>query len=414
MPKNKRPIPRKSSETAQDKDDLVAQSLADLALDLAEQEDSETSDAMSAQLRQKEIDFHKLIKKTLHQKKDEVLYDAIERAKYADVGAYQHLRSSVEEASAVALIRHLDAPEMEINAFAIPLFVHSIGGLKAQEDFQDQDAFDLLVKSFQQGELESLEARVVLISHAYDLNEIDRITYSHLGEMVRDAWASMTDKKIGAMPALERSIAGWSPTSFGPADAAVELRFLLGFALKRADDPFYHAPLDEAKADAWFAARMQRYQLWTQQVAPLVQRCLAFDASAITLNFLYQDLFHGAKEQGLAEYFMLQMMSEINHALRENGIAGQQVHAIVGPADVNGAMVLRVNLHAAEGDVPGVQSKLLASAEKPLDLAADLQLEVDDICDALATLGIDSVSVALRLDAEGSAIDVRPYKHQAS
>ena len=96
MPKNKRPVPRKSSETAQDKDDLVAQSLADLALELAEQEDSDTSAAMGAQLRQKEIDFHKLIKKTLQQKKDEVLYDAIERAKYADVGAYQRLRSSVE------------------------------------------------------------------------------------------------------------------------------------------------------------------------------------------------------------------------------------------------------------------------------------------------------------------------------
>ncbi len=404
MPKNKRPVPRKSSETAQDKDDLVAQSLADLALELAEQEDSET---MSTQLRQKEIDFHKLIKKTLQQKKDEVLYDAIERAKYADVGAYQRLRSSVEEASAVALIRRGDAPEMEINAFAIPLFVHSSGGLRAADDFQDQAAFDLLVKSFQQGELESAKARVVLINHAYDLNEIDRITYSHLSEMVRDAWTSMTDKKIAAMPALERSIAGWSETNFGPADTAVELRFLLGFALKRADDPFYQAPPDEAAADEWFAARMQRYQAWTQRVAPLVQRCLASDASAITLNFLYQDLFHGAKEQGLAEYFMLQMMSEINHALRENGIAAQQVHAIVGPSDVNGEMVLRVNLHAQQGGA------LLGSVEKPLDLAADLQLEVDDICDALATIGVDAVSVALRFDADGEALEVQAYRLQA-
>jgi hypothetical protein len=151
---------------------------------------------------------------------------------------------------------------------------------------------------------------------------------------------------------------------------------------------------------------MQRYQLWTQQVAPLVARCLALDASAITLNFLYQDLFHGAKEQGLAEYFMLQMMSEINYALRENALAAQQVHAIVGPCDVNGDMVLRVNLHAQQG------GPLLASAEKPFDLAADLQLEVDDICDALALIGIEAVSVALRFDADGAPLEVRSYRRQ--
>ena len=153
MPKNKRPIPRKSSETAQDKDDLVAQLLADLALDLAEQEDGATSAAMSAQLRQKEIDFHKLIRKTLNQKKDDVLYDAIERAKDADVGAYQYLRSNMEEASSTVFIRQGDAPEMEINAFVIPLFVHSTGGLSEADGFQDQDAFDALVRSFQECEL---------------------------------------------------------------------------------------------------------------------------------------------------------------------------------------------------------------------------------------------------------------------
>jgi hypothetical protein len=406
MPKNKRPIPRKAHETAQDNDDQSAQLLADLALDLAEQEDSETSATMSAQLRQKEIDFHKLIRKTLHQKKDDVLYDAIERAKDADVGAYQYLRSNMEEASSTVFIRHGAAPEMEINAFVIPLFVHSSGGLSEADGFQDQAAFDALVRSFQQCELESPKARVVLINHAYDVNEIDRITYSHLNEMVRDAWASMTDKKVAALPALERSMAGWSATSFGLDDAAVELRFLLGFALKRADDPFYQAPADEADADAWFAARMQRYQAWTQQVAPLVQRCLAPAAKPVALNFLYQDLFHGGKEQGLAEYFMLQMMAEINHALHKNGIAAQQVSAIVGPDDIDGAMVLRVNVHAVENNARGA---LLASTEKPLDLAADLQLEVDDICDALDTIGINAVAVAMRLAPDGVAQDVQPY-----
>ena len=88
--------------------------------------------------------------------------------------------------------------------------------------------------------------------------------------------------------------------------------------------------------------------------------------------------------------------------------------SFVGPADVNGDMVLRVNLHALEGQGPGnVRGALLASAEKPLDLAADLELEVDDICDALATIGVNAVSVALRFDVDGQTQDVRPYQQPA-
>ena len=399
MAKNKRPPPRKPSP--EDKDEVITQLLCDLALDLAEQEDSDDA-KQSDMLRQKETDFQKLIRKTLHQNKDEVLYGAIERAKYADVGAYQYLRGAIEEASATALIQREGAAAMEINAFVIPLFVHSSGGLKEADDFQDQEAFEALVASFQQAELESAKARVVLIRHAYDLNEIDRITYSHLNEMVRDAWASMTEKKIVVTPGLERSLVGWADNTFGAGDAAVELRFLLGFALKRADDAFYQVPPDEEAADAYFAARALRYQQWTQQVTPLLQRCLAADG-AVELNFLYQDLFHGGKERGMAEYFMLQMMSEINHALEANGLAADQVTAIVAPADVQGDMLLRVNLYAAAGGAA------LASSEKPLDLAADLEVEVDDICDALGTLGIAGLSVALKFDAQGNAVEVRPY-----
>jgi hypothetical protein len=242
----------------------------------------------------------------------------------------------------------------------------------------------------------------VLMNHAYDLNEIDRITYSHLNEMVRDAWASMTDKKVAATPALERSIAGWSGADFGAQDAAVELRFLLGFALKRADDPFYQVPADEAAADAYFAARMARYQAWTLQAQPLLQRSLAAPDTPLEINFLYQDLFHGGKEQGMAEYFTLQMMAEINAALQRHGVDAGQARAVVGPADVHGEMVLRVKLHDAGG-------ALLASAEKPLDLAADLEVEVDDIADALGTLGVRTVAVALRFDAAGAALEERPY-----
>ena len=109
---------------------------------------------------------------------------------------------------------------------------------------------------------------------------------------------------------------------------------------------------------------------------------------------------------------MLQMMSEINHALHENGMTAQQVHAIVGPDDVDGSMVLRVNLHALKDHAQDNHGRgaLLTSREKPLDLGADLQLEIDDLCDALATIGVEAVSVALRLSFDGHAQDARPYR----
>ncbi len=399
MPKNKRPVPRKSANTPEDKDEAVTRMLCTMALNLAEQEDSESQGTV---LAEQAVEFGRLIRKALNQKKDEILYDAIERAKYEDVGAYQYLRSHIEEAASIAVIRRENAPAMEINAFVVPLLVQSTGGLKEADSFQDQDAFEALVQSFQQSQLESAKAKVVLMSHAYDLDEIDRITYSHLHEMVRDAHASMTDKKIVAAPGLESSIVGWSATAFGPQDTAVELRFLLGFALKRVDDPFYAEPKDEAALDAWFDARMARYQQWTTQVGDLVKRCLAQAGTALEVSFLYQDLFHGGKEQGMSEYAMLQMMSGINHALAEHKVDAADTAVVVGPADEHGEMLLRVNVHAADG-------ALLHSTDKPLDLAADLQDEVDDICDALATIGVTQLSVALRFDAQGQPLEVQAY-----
>lgn len=400
MPKNKRPAPRKSSQTLEDKDDALPQSLADLALELVEREDG------GLELPDKEVALQKLIRKLLQQKNDEVLYDAVERAKYADVDAYQYLRGHIEEASSTVVVRREGKPAMEINAFVVPLFVRSTGGLIENDGFFDADAFAHLVQSFQQGGLESEQAKVVLINHAYDLGEIDRITYSHLGAMVRDAYASMTEKKIVATPALDDSIVGWSGAPFGADDIAVELRFLLGFALKREDDPFYAVPRDEAAADAYFSERMARYQRWTAQAAPLVQRLMAADPESVDINFLYQDLFHGGKEQGMAEYAMLQMMADINHALREHKTGPDQVRAIVGPTDVRDAMVLRVNLYARDGGA------LLATSDKPLELAADLQVEVDDICDALATIGIDGVAVAMKFDRDGKPVDPQAYNPQ--
>ncbi|MDQ1923354.1 hypothetical protein [Massilia pseudoviolaceinigra] len=392
MPKNKRPVPRKSHVPAQEDDDVLAQQLADLALALAEQEHDDDGDAEA--LRLKDVDFGRLLRNALRKKNDEVLYGAIERTRYTDAGAYQLLRERTEEAAGSVTLRRENGPEMEINAFALPVFVHSTGGLKEAEGFADGDAFEQLVESFKQGGLESPQATVVMISHAYDLDEVDAITYSHLNDMVRDAAGSMTEKKLVARPALERSMTGWAQTHFGPADKAVELRFLLGFAMKRADDPFYATPADEAAADAWFEARMERYRAWTVQAAPLVKRCLAADPSALELHFLYQDLFYGAKEQGVAELAMLQMITDVNAALEAGAVPAGEVRAVVGPAAVEDEMVMRVNL----SDPAGV---LLASLEKPLDVAADLQGEVDDLCDALGSLGMTAIRVAQRFGDDG-------------
>ncbi|WP_367185270.1 DUF2863 family protein [Rugamonas sp.] len=390
-------MPRKSADSPEQKDDQTTLALCALALDLAEQEDSAE---LSDELRAKDAEFHKLVRKLLNQQKDEVLYGAIEQAKFEDVGAYQFLRAAVEEAAATVLLRRDNAPVLEVNAFAIPLFVHSDGGLRADDDFQDQDAFEALVASLQTAQLESAKAKVVLIRHAYDLKEIDSIAYGHLHAMVREAAASMTDKKLLPTPALEGSFSGWSETAFAAGDAAVELRFLLGFALKREDDPFYHVPDDEAAADAYFAERMERYQAWTVQAAPLLARCLG-QQRALELNFLYQDLFYGAKEQGMAEYATLQMMAELTQAAQAHGGQAQALSAIVGPADTGGDIVLRVQLYADGHAAP------LASCDKALDLAADLELEVADVRDALSTIGVERLSVALRFDAKGQPLEVR-------
>lgn len=392
MPKNKRPVPRKSSTPPEEKEEVLSQALCALALELAEQEDGAT---LGAELRDQEQDFQRLLRRYLNQQKDEILYGAIDQARDEDVGAYQLLRSAIEEAAGTVLLRREGAPTLEIDAFAIPVFARSQGGLKLEECFQDDAAYDALLASLRQGGLESPQAKLVLVRHAYDLGEAERISYGQLNAMVREAAASLTEKKLSEAPALQRSIAGWSGPAFGAEDEAVELRFLLGFALKRADDPFYAIPADEAQADAWFAARLERYRAWTGQYAPLVRRCLA-GARALELNFLYQDLFFGALQQGRAEHAMLAMMAQLGQAL--DGQAAGQARAIVGPADSDGGMQLRVNLYAADG-------ALLASSARPLELGCDLETEVEDVRDALATLGVRQVSVARRFDAQGQPED---------
>lgn len=377
MPKNKRPVPRKPApEAAPQDDDQAAQAMADLALDVAMPEEGD-----EAGTGQKEAELERMVLNALRKKNDELLYDAIERARFSDVPAYQLLRAKVEEASGTVVVRRADAPAMEINAFAIPLFVHSTGGLKEAEAFNDAQAFDQLAASFGKAGLESEEARVVLVAHAYDPEEAARITYCQLNDIVRDAFASMTGKKLVATPALENSIRGWAPREVGAGDATVELRFLLGFALKRADDPFYAVPADEAAADAWFDARMERYRAWTVQAAPLVGRLLAANPDAIEVNFLYQDLYFGALRQGFGELETLEMMTRLNQALEAAGVAPQDAQARVEPVAEGDELLLRVALLGPGG-------AQIASVDKPLDVDEDLEAEVEDVRDALGAIGV--------------------------
>ncbi|MQA40464.1 DUF2863 family protein [Rugamonas aquatica] len=403
MPKNKRPVPRKSANSPELKDEQQTTELCALALDLADGEFNQdiVADSTRADLAQKALDFQRLLRKLLNQGKDEVLYGAIELARDEALDGFRYLRNAVEEGAASVLMRREGAPEMEIDAFAIPVFVHSQGGLDPAFDFQDGAAYEALLDSFTDAGLESAKAKVVLVSHAYDLDEFERVSYGQLHAMVREAAHSLTEKKIAAAPALERSMAaGWSATGFGADDTAVELRFLLGFALKRADDPFYKVPAGEKAADAYFAKRAERYQQWTERHAPLVARCLGRGRGApeLRLNFLYQDLFFGARAQGQSEYAMLQLLSTLNQAL--DGQSPDQVEAVIAPADLDDEMLLRVQLRAG--------GAVLAEADKPLDPCADLEEEVDDLRDALASIGIARLTVALRFDAQGQPVEPRP------
>ena len=364
--KNKRPAPRKPNHPPADKDETLSQELFSLAL-------------------AQEEDLRHAVRRYLRHGKDAVLYGALELARGEDADAYRTLKDAIEEDAGTVLLRKGDGPEMEINAFAIPVFVHSQGGLREAEGFQDEEAYAALLDSFTSAGLEGPKAKVVLVQHAYDLAEMEAISASQLNAMVHEAAAAMMDKKVAEAPALLRSIAGWQPAAFGAGDEAVELRFLLGFALKRADDPFYAMPAAGKKQDAWFEARMQRYQDWTVSAAPLVQRCLAGAgrAAGLRLNFLYQDLFHGALQQGKAEYWMLAMMAEFGAALDGHGPA----RAVITLVETDEDAALGVQLIGAAGE--------LAHADRRLDVGDDVEAEIDDLRDALATLGIDDITVEL-------------------
>jgi hypothetical protein len=241
------------------------------------------------------------------------------------------------------------------------------------------------------------------VRHLYDLDGVDRIRYSDLQEMLREAYAAMRSRKLVATPAIAATMRPWEGGDYGPDDEAMELRFLLGFALKAADDPFYDVPTDEAEGDAYFEGRMARYRMWAGSVAPLLQRCLSSHPAGVELNFLYQDLFYGAKEQGVGELSMLATLAEVNQRLDEQQRAPDRIKAVVAPVEANGEAVLRINLYPLDGGAP------LATVDKPLDLAAHLEAELEDLCDALGTIGLDGILLARGFDAAGEPESAEPY-----
>lgn len=404
MPKNKRPVPRKSAKTAEEPDtDALAQSLVDLALEIVERESEGNAVQDAAAQSEREQELVTQVRRMLRRKHDEVLYGAIELARYTDPAACRYLRESVEEEAATLRVRGDDDTEYEIDAFMIPLFVSSTGGLVEAEVFRDDADFEALNESFRQAGLASADTKLVVVRHLYDLDAVDRIDYTGLQEILREAAAALRSKKLVATPALEASMRPWQASGYDAGDDAMELRFLLGFALKRADDPFYRVPRDEAGADAYFEGRLARYRMWAGSTAALLQRCLSSHPAGLELNFLYQDLFYGAKEQGVSELAMLATLADVNERLDAEERAPERIKAVVAPLEMRDSAVLRINLYPLDGGAP------LATVDKPLDLAADLESELEDLCDALGTLGLDGVLLARGFDHAGEPEGAEPY-----
>jgi len=391
--------PGQKAAPAEERDDVLSDRLVALALDLRE---SNVYAVLPDALKKAQSELRRTIRKCLQQQREQALDEALERSWEEDADAYRVLRTEVEELSGTILFRRDDGPDQEINAFLVPIFVHTTGGLRSEQDFQDEQAFEQLRDSFQEGGLESRKANVVLVSHAYHLDEIEHIGYCQLNEMVQEAHDAMTRKKATAADAIGRSMQGWPEPHFGPQDSAMELRFLLGFALKSMDDPFYHVPEKEAAADRYFAARAERFRKWAQQVQPLLRRSLVTDGREVQIDFLYQDLFHGGKEAAVAELEMLRVLSEVQHALEAHGSAPGDVKAIIGPTEDDDGTVVRASLHAKAGEAIGAIDKLVSRIDSVENAVADL-------ADALAGIGISDLSITRHFDSEGVPAAVRPY-----
>jgi hypothetical protein len=385
--KSKSVSAEKSGASSPIPDEALADRLLELALDLRE---SSVYTTLPDALQKAQGDLRKTIKKCLQQQREPALREALMRAYEEDTAAYVVLRENVEEMSANALFRRDDGPEMEVTAFVVPLFVHTFGGLSIDQCFQDDAAYEQLRESFQKHGLESTKASVVLVSHPYHLDEIVRIGYCQLSAMAHEAYDAMTRKKTVSADAIAKSMSGWPPSRFAADDSAVELRFLLGFAMKTMDDPFYHVPLKEAAADRYFEVRAERFRQWSERVRPLLMRCLVTDGREAQINFLYQDLFHGGKAAAEREMDMLALLSEVQQTLEQHGIAAEDARAAIAPSDdeEDENAVLRLTLHAA------ATGALLGSIDKPLALTDNVEGASADLADALVSIGFHSDAVS--------------------
>lgn len=148
MPRTKRPLPRTSNNPREPDNAHLAQELSDLALAIAEREEAPGFGSAS----EREEELLAAVRKLLRKKRDEALYEAIELARYTDPEACRLLRGRIEEEAANLRLRREDAGgnavEYEIDAFLIPLFARSSGGLQAADTFQDEEAFEAFANSF--------------------------------------------------------------------------------------------------------------------------------------------------------------------------------------------------------------------------------------------------------------------------
>jgi hypothetical protein len=394
MPKNKKPARKAPPPPAPDRTDELIEDLAVLAAEVVEEAGTSTR-------LQKMDELQKMVRNALRKKQDEVLYGAIEHASYDNPGAYVLLRGAIEEAAAAIVLRAENKPAEEIDAFLVPVFVNSVGGVRRAETFADPAGFELLRASFQAAGLESAAATVVLISHLYDIDEIDALSYCEVNDMLREVAATMGGKSA-PMPILERSIAA-DETPHAPGDEVTELRFLLGFVRRRVDDPAYAIPDDEAGSEAWFDARMDKYRAWTAMADGLLRACISADPARVTLNFLFQNQFFAAKRQAMAEAELLSLMAELGELFDEHALEPEQCSAVVGPVAREADIALRVAIYRNGDAAP------LASVELPYDLGDDLDEEIEALCDILHNLGMASLSTADGFGADGQPEQLAPW-----
>lgn len=378
-----------------DEDELRVQQMVALASAVA----ADAPDRAGRRIGQDELE--RMVRNTLRERDDDTLYEALEQLRYDDPRGHAFLCEVVEEGADIIVLRRGEK-ELEINAFLIPLLARTRGGLREDQALADGDAFDALRESIQKAGLESARARVVLVHHLYHPEEINALSFSEVEAMNRDAFASLTDKKILSVPAIERSMRGWPASHFAADDEALELRFLLGFSLKDVDDPFYAIPREEAAADAYFEARAQRFRQWSEEITPLMQQCLTGQSGAASqcqLHFLYQDLFHGAKHTGNGEYRTLQMLSELEAGLEQAGAQAAQATAFLALLEEDEDSTLHVVLRGAQGE--------LARSVHLVD--GDLQAVLLDAADAVASLGVAGLRLADGFDADGLPLRERDF-----